>query len=104
MKKRDKSTPEIELRPDGWERFKRAVGAAAQSGPKHRAAPKRKKRKARPSIITIPWLADECGDRLAFVSERGRRRPKCRVSGNLLVTDVLGRTDEAGVCPHGQPC
>jgi len=27
---------EIALRPDGWERFKRAVGAAAKVGPKHR--------------------------------------------------------------------
>lgn len=28
---------EIELRPDGWDRFKQAVHAAAKSGPKHRA-------------------------------------------------------------------
>ena len=28
--------PEIELRPDGWERFKTAVAAAAKSGPQHR--------------------------------------------------------------------
>jgi hypothetical protein len=27
---------EVELRPDGWERFKTAVVAAAKSGPKHR--------------------------------------------------------------------
>ena len=27
---------EIELRPDGWERFRAAVHAAAKSGPKHR--------------------------------------------------------------------
>jgi hypothetical protein len=26
----------IELRPDGWERFRAAVHAAAKSGPKHR--------------------------------------------------------------------
>lgn len=26
----------IELRPDGWERFRTAVHAAAKSGPKHR--------------------------------------------------------------------
>jgi hypothetical protein len=32
-----KKTREIELRPDGWERFKTAVAAAAKSGPKHRA-------------------------------------------------------------------
>ena len=30
----------VELRPDGWERFTRAVRAAAMSGPKHRVAPK----------------------------------------------------------------
>jgi hypothetical protein len=29
---------EVELRPDGWERFKSAVRAAAKSGPKHRTA------------------------------------------------------------------
>jgi hypothetical protein len=29
-------TNEIELRPDGWERFRGAVHAAAKSGPKHR--------------------------------------------------------------------
>jgi hypothetical protein len=26
----------IELRPDGWDRFRAAVRAAAKSGPKHR--------------------------------------------------------------------
>jgi hypothetical protein len=31
-----KTKPEIELRSDGWERFKTAVSAAAKSGPKHR--------------------------------------------------------------------
>jgi hypothetical protein len=31
-----KKTQEIELRPDGWERFRTAVAAAAKSGPKHR--------------------------------------------------------------------
>jgi hypothetical protein len=34
--KRDQKTNDLELRPDGWERFKRAVSAAAKSGPKHR--------------------------------------------------------------------
>jgi hypothetical protein len=28
---------EIELRPDGWDRFRAAVRAAAKSGPKHRS-------------------------------------------------------------------
>jgi len=39
--------PDIELRPDGWERFERAVGAAVSSGPKHRpgATAKRPPRK-----------------------------------------------------------
>jgi hypothetical protein len=32
------SNSEIELRPDGEERFRKAVHAAAKSGPKHRAA------------------------------------------------------------------
>jgi hypothetical protein len=35
-RKRSKSAPEVELRPDGWERFERAIGAAVKSGPKHR--------------------------------------------------------------------
>ena len=33
-----KREPEVELRPDGWARFKRAVAAAAKAGPKHRKA------------------------------------------------------------------
>jgi hypothetical protein len=38
----------IELRPDGWERFRQAVHAVAKSGPKHREtpAPKGKRRPA----------------------------------------------------------
>jgi hypothetical protein len=31
---------EIELRPDGWERFGKAVDAAVKSGPKHRTIKK----------------------------------------------------------------
>lgn len=31
-----KPVADIELRPDGWERFREAVRAAAKSGPKHR--------------------------------------------------------------------
>jgi hypothetical protein len=41
---KQKTEPDIELRPDGWERFERAVGAAAKSGPKHRPAAKSKAR------------------------------------------------------------
>jgi hypothetical protein len=33
----------IELRPDGWDRFRAAVHAAAKSGPKHRAPEPAKK-------------------------------------------------------------
>jgi hypothetical protein len=33
-----KREPEIELRPDGWERFKQAVAAAVKAGPRHRKA------------------------------------------------------------------
>ena len=38
-----KKTQEIELRPDGWERFKTAVAAAAKSGPKHRPGKRKPK-------------------------------------------------------------
>jgi len=34
---------EIELRPDGWDRFTRAVDAAVKGGPIHRATPKKKR-------------------------------------------------------------
>jgi hypothetical protein len=33
--------PEIDLRPDGWERFERAVDIAVTTPAKHRAARKR---------------------------------------------------------------
>jgi hypothetical protein len=42
----DKAKPprvKSELRPDGWERFERAVDAAVKSGPKHRTAKKQAK-------------------------------------------------------------
>jgi hypothetical protein len=31
---------DVELRPDGWERFEKAVDAAVKSGPKRRSAKK----------------------------------------------------------------
>jgi hypothetical protein len=40
-----KQEKEIELHPDAWERFERAVTAAAKSGPKHRVAAKPKAKK-----------------------------------------------------------
>jgi hypothetical protein len=42
---RGSGQPEIELRADGWERFRRAVAAAAKSGPKHRPAKKQNQSK-----------------------------------------------------------
>jgi hypothetical protein len=48
-----KSVPvkDIELHPDAWERFERAVGAVAKTPPQHRVAKKKKtvkKAKKRP--------------------------------------------------------
>lgn len=45
-KRRQGGGDTVELRPDGWERFNRAVNAAAKSGPKHRTAKKRGSRLA----------------------------------------------------------
>jgi hypothetical protein len=42
-KRQRQESPEIELRPDGWERFKTAVAAAAKGGPKHRSAKRKPK-------------------------------------------------------------
>jgi hypothetical protein len=42
-----KAEPQIELRPDGWERFRTAVTAAAKSGPKHRSAEKKQRKISR---------------------------------------------------------
>ena len=44
-KSRARELEQVEMRPDGWERFLLAVGAAAKSGPKHR--PKKKKKTRR---------------------------------------------------------
>jgi hypothetical protein len=41
-KQKPKAEPDIELRPDGWARFERAVSAAVTSGPKRRATAKKK--------------------------------------------------------------
>lgn len=30
---------DVDLRPDGWQQFERAVDAAVKSGPKHKPAP-----------------------------------------------------------------
>jgi hypothetical protein len=37
---------DLEILPDAWERFERAVDAAVKSGPKHRVTPKAKERPA----------------------------------------------------------
>ena len=38
-----KERPVIELEPDAWGRFERAVGVVAKSPPQHRVAKKKKK-------------------------------------------------------------
>jgi hypothetical protein len=43
-----KAADEIELLPDGWERFRRTVHAAAKMGPQPKVAAKRARRKRRP--------------------------------------------------------
>jgi hypothetical protein len=40
------SAPEIELHPDGWQRFERAMAVVVKAPPQHRKA-KAKKRKSR---------------------------------------------------------
>lgn len=45
-KAKPKDEAEIELHPDGSQRFERAVDAAVKGGPKHRVAPKPKTRPA----------------------------------------------------------
>ena len=43
-----KSQPDVELEPDAWERFERAVKVVAKSPPQHRVKKtKAKKKKAR---------------------------------------------------------
>jgi hypothetical protein len=40
---KSKAKTVIELRPDGWERFRRAITAAAKSGPRHRSSKEKPK-------------------------------------------------------------
>jgi hypothetical protein len=42
--------PKIELRPDGWGRFERAVDAAVKSGPKHKLGKHKAKASTKPSL------------------------------------------------------
>jgi len=42
MKKPSRGESDIELIPEAWQRFERAVDAAIKSGPKHRVAKKKK--------------------------------------------------------------
>jgi hypothetical protein len=39
--------PEIELEPDAWQRFERAIDVVVKSPPQHKAKPKPKPRKKR---------------------------------------------------------
>jgi hypothetical protein len=43
----DPKKNEIELEPDAWQRFERAVKVVAKSPPQHREKPKRKPRNSR---------------------------------------------------------
>jgi hypothetical protein len=79
MTLRKKKATDIELRPDGWERFTSAVDAAVKGGPKHRAVPKPKRQKRKrtsgdleceiarnsgsDAILVVSWLtgADDAG-------------------------------------------
>jgi hypothetical protein len=47
MSARKPKPDEIELRPDGWGRFERAVDAAVKGGPKHRPSKTRPASKGR---------------------------------------------------------
>jgi len=52
-KKKAKPTEdEIELEPDAWERFEKAVHAVAKAGPQHREAPQKAKRRPKKSKAT----------------------------------------------------
>jgi hypothetical protein len=46
-RERKKAGEQIEMQPDAWSRFERAVDVVAKSPPQHRAAPKRPRKKAR---------------------------------------------------------
>jgi hypothetical protein len=43
MAKKPDTIKDLELEPDAWERFERAVGVVAKSPPQHRKAAKKKK-------------------------------------------------------------
>lgn len=47
MRQRQRKDTEVQLRPDGWSRFRLAVKAAAKVGPKHRKAKKFSKRRSK---------------------------------------------------------
>jgi hypothetical protein len=57
---RGSGQPEIELRADGWERFRRAVAAAAKSGPKHRPS---KHKSANAASVEVLEETEEPKDR-----------------------------------------
>jgi hypothetical protein len=48
-KKRAPEPDEIDLRPDGWERFEKAVDAAVKGGPQHRPKMTRKSGGSKPA-------------------------------------------------------
>jgi hypothetical protein len=48
MSNKQRATKEIELRPDAWERFERAVDVVAKSPPQHRIRSDKPKSAAKP--------------------------------------------------------
>jgi hypothetical protein len=52
MKKPPAKEKEIELQPDAWQRFERAVGVVAKAPPQHRTKPKPKATK--PNAVRRP--------------------------------------------------
>jgi hypothetical protein len=52
MAKPPKNGDQIEIVPDGWERFERAVDSVAKGGPQHRAAKPVKAGQARSALPT----------------------------------------------------
>jgi hypothetical protein len=63
----DKAKHDVELRPDGWDHFERAVDVVAKSPPQHRKKPKAKKR------VAESRLRDSSG-----ANKKGGRRPSKR--------------------------
>jgi hypothetical protein len=76
-------TGEVELRPDGWERFEKAVDAATRVPAQHRAMPT-PKAKARPASKGVFIRASGEPDR-GYIECRNRRRLIATGSANAIM-------------------